>query len=248
MGRDVALTFCDQLRQARENAFRDAEAFDDIIHVVERLGSFLDGQIGDLGKYKEVIERAAEGSALAQEVPAQWRGLHVPFSLLYDIVKDARNDALHQGAFARHLTIHAVELSLVLEDAMRRSFDCPVVGDYMVRNPVFAELWQPISFIRQQMSANSYSFLPIKDAKGTWCLISDLELAGYLEATPGQRKQRLAEALSGTSITLQPAGRCKIDTTLQHAIGVLDRGPLLVFPEDEREQGPVGILTAFDVL
>ena len=44
-----------------------------------------------------------------------------PFSRLYDLVQDARNDALHQGAFARHLTIHAIGLALILEDALRSS-------------------------------------------------------------------------------------------------------------------------------
>src|SRR5688572_16048276 len=129
MDPSVVLTFCGQLRQAREAAFRDSEAFDEVIHVVERLGSFLNEEIGDLGKYKEDIENSARLSALAEEIPAKWRGIHVPFSLLYDLVKDARNDALHQGAFARHLTGHAIELALVLEDALRRSLDSPVVGD-----------------------------------------------------------------------------------------------------------------------
>jgi hypothetical protein len=115
---------------------------------------------GDRGE----IETVAGESALASEVPAQWRGIHVPFPLLYGIVKDARNEALHQGAFARHLTVHAIELSLVLEDAMRRSFENPVVGDFMVRNPVCAELWQPLSFVRQQMLTNLL-LLPSRQGK-----------------------------------------------------------------------------------
>src|SRR5437899_1265337 len=118
MDRSAVRTFCEQLCRARASALRDAEAFDEIIHVVERLGSYLVGKIGDLGKYKNKLAKLASNSALAG-VPDQWRGIHVPFSLLYDLVKDARNDALHQGSFARHLTGHAIELSLVLEDALR---------------------------------------------------------------------------------------------------------------------------------
>jgi hypothetical protein len=38
MERAAALVFADQLRIAREAAFRDAEAFDGIIQTVERLG------------------------------------------------------------------------------------------------------------------------------------------------------------------------------------------------------------------
>ena len=72
-------------------------------------------------------------------------------------MKDGRNDALHQGAFARHLTKHAIELAIVLEDVLSNDLD-PVVTDFMLRNPVCGEPWQPIAFLRQQMLANSYSF------------------------------------------------------------------------------------------
>jgi hypothetical protein len=71
MDRSVALTFCEQLRQARENAFRDSEAFDEIVHVVERLGSFLCKRIGDLGQYKRNLMEKARQSALAEDFPAQ---------------------------------------------------------------------------------------------------------------------------------------------------------------------------------
>lgn len=37
---------------------------------------------------------------------------------LYDLVEQGRNEALHQGAFARHLAEHAIELALALEDAL----------------------------------------------------------------------------------------------------------------------------------
>jgi len=56
MDRSAVHTFCEQLRQARDHAFRDSEAFDEIIHVVERLGSFLYKALGDLGSYKKDIE------------------------------------------------------------------------------------------------------------------------------------------------------------------------------------------------
>ena len=73
-------------------------------------------------------------------------------------LKDGRNDALHQGACARHLANHAVQLALVLEDALMPSE--PKVSDFMVRDAICAAHWQPISFVRQQMLANSFSYLP----------------------------------------------------------------------------------------
>jgi hypothetical protein len=83
MDRSAVVIFSDELREARENALRDSEAFDGMVHVVERLGSFLRGKITHLGDYKEKIQETAIGSALAEEVPGQRPDLHVPFSLLY---------------------------------------------------------------------------------------------------------------------------------------------------------------------
>jgi hypothetical protein len=249
MDRSAVITFSGQLREARENALRDSEAFDGIVHVVERLGSFLVKEIRNLGQYKKDILERAGSSPLAEDIPCQWRGIHVPFSLLYDLVTDARNDAVHQGAFARRLTGHAIELSLVLEDALRRSLDHPTVGDYMVCNPMSAELWQPISFIRQQMLANSFSFLPVKGAT-EWCLVSDSEIATYLGTDSSERRIRLAQTLLAAGIPLQRADFCAVDTPLKDALLKLDgsQRPLLVFREDGKQESLIGIVTPFDLL
>ncbi|MGH9786513.1 MAG: hypothetical protein ACRD88_20275, partial [Terriglobia bacterium] len=92
----ITRNFCEQLRDARASAFRDAEAFDEIIWVVERIGCFFCKRTGDLGKYQKNIETLAKESPLGEDVPARWRGIHTPFPLLYDLVRKARNDALHQ--------------------------------------------------------------------------------------------------------------------------------------------------------
>jgi hypothetical protein len=39
MERIAALTFADQLRVARESALKDGEAFDEIIHAIERMSN-----------------------------------------------------------------------------------------------------------------------------------------------------------------------------------------------------------------
>jgi len=249
MDRSAVIAFSGQLREARENALRDSEAFDDIIHVVERLGSFLDCKIGDLGRYKNKIGIRAGQSALAEAIPEKWPDVHISFSLLYELVRNARNDALHQGAFARRLTGHAIELSLALEDALRRSLDCPVVSDYMVRNPTCAELWQPISFIRQQMLASSFSFLPVKGAT-EWCLVSDSEIATYLGTDTKERKLRLAQTLEAARIPLRPAKLCAVDTPLDEALQMLDGSPrpILVCRKEGEQRALVGIITPFDLL
>ena len=249
MDRNAVIVFSGQLREARENALRDSEAFDGIVHVVERLGSFLSESITHLGHYREKIEERASQSALAEEIPSQWPDVHIPFSVLYELVRSGRNDALHQGAFARRLTTHAIELSLVLEDALRRSVESPVVSDYMARNPLCAEPWQPISFVRQQMLANSFSFLPVKMA-GEWCLVSDLEIATYLGTNNNERRQRLSHKLDKAGIGLYAARFCSIDTPLKDALYMLggDQRPLLVSLNNGDQQVLVGLLTSFDLL
>ncbi len=246
---EAARDFRLQLQQARENALKDAEAFDGILHVVERLGSFCLGSVEGLAKYQPKLEEVVERSPLATDIPAQWRNVHTPFSLLYGMVKDARNDALHIGASARHLTTHAIELALILEDALRMCEEGKYVSDYMIRDPVCAHLWQPVSFVRQRMLTNSFSYLPVEDAAGQWCLVSDLQVAKYLQDhTKSERKRRLATPLGkARGIALLPA-RCLNDRMpIGLALADFDGKPILVF-RDNAEAELVGILTAFDLL
>jgi hypothetical protein len=234
----AVLNFADQLRSAREAAIRDGEAFDVVIHATERLGSFLNGAIGDLGRYEEKLA----GLCLESEDNV----FITPFSLLFDLVKDARNDALHQGAFARHLTAHAIELALRLEDALRNRLPA-IVENYMVRNPTCAEFWQPIGLIRQQMLANSFSFMPVKAEDGQWRLLSDATLAVYLRENADERKKRMARRLKESGIDLNPATFVSEKAGLAEAALIVANGPLLVHHEDD-PMILVGILTAFDLL
>jgi CBS domain-containing protein len=249
--RIIAIFFSDQLRSARLAALADAESFDEIIHVVERLGSYLDGKLSDLGNYKGVLQDLALKSGLAKP-PGELRGLLTPFSELYDLVRTARNDALHQGAFARHLTKHAVELAIVLEDALSSDLE-PVVADFMVRNPICAELWQPVSFIRQQMLANSYSYVPVLGDGGVWQIVSDTSIARFLGLDrPGSsRKSRLMKTLRDAfqedSNLLEPAIDLPPDTKLCQALDRLKSTNVLLV-RDSRQGDLLGILTAFDLL
>jgi len=171
--------FADEFRIARETVLRDAEDFDEVIHSVERLGSFLLGKVDGLGGYCTLISELAYQSPLATEIPEQFPEFHLSFERLYELVKDARNDAMHQGASARRLAEHSVQLSLVLEDALRRGYEMEKVGEFMVRGPICAEIWHPISFIRQSMLTNAFSYLPVKK-DDVWFLVADLDVAGYL--------------------------------------------------------------------
>jgi hypothetical protein len=247
---EVRLYFRDQLREARAVALRDAEGFGEIIFVLERLGSVLSDEIG-LGKKADSIIKQANESSLAEIIPIQWRGLHTPFSTLYKLVKDARNTAMHEGAFARHLTTHAIELSIILEHALMKDLDR--VCDFMVRNPVSASLWQPLSFIRQSMLINSFSYLPVLVRNGdhVWKLISDLEVAHYLRSDDQSMRKRLAQSLQNaieqpSGIKLHSPKVCEPEFMVATLFTEWDGLPILVKTKDSNDL--IGIVTPFDLL
>jgi predicted transcriptional regulator len=245
--------FANQLRAARLAALADAEAFNEIIHVVERLGSYLYGRIANLGEYKDALSGLAVKSGLA-EPRDEFRKLLTPYAELYESVKDARNDALHQGAFARHLTRHAIELAIILEDALS-TYLKPIVSDFMVRDPVCAELWQPVSFIRQQMLANSYSYMPVLGDDKIWRTVSDVSIARFLglDRDGTNRKSRLAttlqDALKIVSDLLEDAIELSPGATRSEALDELkSKKTNVLLVRDSREVAILGILTAFDLL
>lgn len=258
LNREEALHFRDQFREARTVALRDAEAFHEILYTLERLGFLLKGEEGNLRRYQEPIEVEAEDSALSVEVPTRHRDWHTPFSKIYDLVEIGRNDALHQGAFARNLTAHATQLALVLEDALTNK--ATTIGDYMVREPVCAFPWQPVSFVRQQMLANSFSYLPTQwetERRTEWKLVSDFRLAQYLRVSndPREHKRRermaktVSEAVDEGELVLERAASCSSSATVEEALRLFsgDGRPLLVHHPTDRER-LMGIVTAYDLL
>jgi hypothetical protein len=80
MESERARYFRTELQKAREDALKDAEAFDGIIHVIEKLGQFLckpdEPKVG-LFQYQKDIEEVAKESALAAEVPSRFRNIHI---------------------------------------------------------------------------------------------------------------------------------------------------------------------------
>jgi len=193
--RESATFFVDQLRSARLAVLADAEGFEVIIHAIERLGSYLEGEMRGLDRYSCVLLKLAEKSDIS-ELSSIKRNFFTPVRDLYEWVTDARNDALHQGAFARLLTVQAIKLSIIFEDAVKNNMKKPlVVSDLMVTNPIRAELWQPVGFIRQQMLSNSFSYLPVF-FDGAWRIISDVSVAKYLGMDPNtNRKAQLSKVL-----------------------------------------------------
>lgn len=249
MDSEVASFFRDQFRQARAVALQDAEGFQEIIFVLERLGAYLIGQIKDLDKYRDALGTEALNSPLADDIPSRHNIWHSKFSAIYELVRVARNDALHQGAFARHLTNNVIHLALVVEDALMSNAN--TVGEFMVREPICASLWQPMSFIRQQLLKYSFTYLPLSSGnedQPRWSLVSDYRVAHYLRQ--GDRKTRLAKTLESAikeGLMLEQANTCFVDTGVGEALETSKGKPVLVMDGDRPER-LVGIVTPFDLL
>ena len=248
-GREARRRFRDELRAGRARTQRNAEGFGDIVRVVERLAQYRGANGSGLGHYASTVRNLAEESPLASALPQERRLYLEPFDVLFESTRRGRNLSVHEGAYARNVATHAVQLALILEDAMQATMT--TVQDFMVRNPTCAELWEPVALIRQKMLVNSYSSLPVfLPDRGTWHLVSDLAVARYLpRADWTARKKALAkrlEAAADEGLLLLPATVVDADGPATEVIGELTDRPVLV--TGERPDQILGILTAFDLL
>jgi len=136
--REYGLIFRNRLREDRMRALANAEDFIDIVRTLEELGQVLSGRTGiGLRAFEKELLELANGSRLA-EASRRAGGAHLTIDRLLHVVREARNDHVHMGAFARKAVSHAIELALIVEDALVSEGQ---VSDFMVRNPVTAELW-----------------------------------------------------------------------------------------------------------
>jgi CBS domain-containing protein len=229
--------FRDELRAARADVLRDAEAFDSVLFVIERLGQVVAGRQEALGRYRRLLADVLFDDTRRSE-----------FARIALIVNEGRNHALHQGAAARHLAQNCVSLAIMIEDSLSEGF--MQVSDFMVANPVCADLWQPLSLLRQAMLAGSFSYLPYLDGYKAPRLVSDHALVRYLRGdSVTLNKERLAESLS-TAVeagltTISPVVLAGSDSIAAALSRMHDDVPAVVVGPN----GAVtGIVTAFDLL
>jgi predicted transcriptional regulator len=244
------LFFRDQLRSARAAALADAEGFPAVLRVVEMIGQQLDGKISiGLKGYKTALTRLASASPLATDLPSNWPSCHTEFGALYDEMTQARNDAVHQGSYARTLCDHSVELSIILEDALMTDASC--VSQFMVRNVVEVKPWHPVSHVRQQMLTQAFSFLPIW-YDGAWNFIPEYSVARYLRTGWGNvRRERLvasvSAAVTASNLELLKAQTVGPDEPIKATLPLIGERPLLVI-DSEHADALVGMLTSSDIL
>lgn len=151
----------------------------------------MDQRTSTLGDYKDLLLQLARRADAAPDEDDE-RAIYTPLEVLFAAVKEGRNDAVRQGAYARHLVRHCVELAIHEEGLMA---DSRCVADFMVRKPASAEPWQPVALARQQMLTNSFSHLLIW-IDNQWHLLSDHAIARFLAASTNPR-QAVRERIAG---------------------------------------------------
>ncbi len=243
----AARYYRDELRKARAAVLEDSESYADPFHTLERLARFLDPTVFSLGKAAPIMCELAKKSPFADELSKKWPEFHRPYVSLFQAVRDMRNDVMHTGARARHLTRYAVEACLVLEDALNQYLNS--VADFMVPDVVMVELWQPVSLARQRMLEHSFTFLPVApDAAEQWRLIADHHIARYLGGMNSRRSERLAQpvgkAIQDLGLETYEAKILSPDTPIEKARQNMGDRPFLILSGRRL----VGIITAFDML
>ena len=247
------LFYRNRLRDARYAALADAEGFGAICFALEALGLRLLGEKGALGSYMDGIKNLARSSPTLNELTTPFPSKFKPFDALYAIVRTARNDAMHTGAYARHATREAIELCIGLEDALMSGV-AQTVGNLMVSTAIAVEPWQPVAHARQLMLMHSFSFLPVR-LGDAWHLVSELGLAKYLRE--GSKKLRLAEPIetahrSGMQlVTVGPNEllRPSMQVAAVLAAAPVQQGPLLWLVVDEhRQEHLAGVLSPFELM
>ena len=267
---EPALAFRNAIREARANVLADAEDFQSMIRLIERLANHLCGKDVSLGSKKARMSVLKLFGENAKEAGASAYGTSLlSASELYELSRHARNDAVHEGVFARNLSQHLVQLSILLEDALVDEALSPRIKHYMTSDPKTAEPWEQVKFVRQRMLANSYSHIPVRIEK-SWKILSDHGIAIYLWGNGAGVKSKLSCRLD-SAINAKSAGlpvesaksvapEDSVDSVLREHSEYIKRGLPLLVEEKIRANGDedgcgrkdenllIGIVTAFDLL
>lgn len=246
-----ALYFRDRLRSARYKALADSEGFSQMCYVIEELGSYLFPRGGGLGGYKPKIRGLLQANMQFLNITKTFPELFSSFDNLYETLRLARNDAMHTGVYARHATTAGVELCLIIEDALVAKFARTKVQDFVVRDPVAVECWQPVAYARRLMLEHSFSYLPIF-IDGKWKLISEMAVAKYFfRYEKNERQQGLGKLISeavqaDSPLSLIEATVVELNTDIQDVLeNAGNSHTLWVVANNDRL---IGVLSPFELM
>jgi hypothetical protein len=249
----------DELRAARYSALADSEGFLAICYALESLGLALLGRKADLGKYQPTLKQVAMQSVVLNELANSFPETFTQFDALFELVRTARNDAMHTGVYARHAAAAGIELCIGLEEALMNTKEThmprKLVKDYMVKSPIVVESWQPVAYARQLMLTHSFSFLPVK--LGEWKLVSETAMARYIQfgGKPGSDWAKLMgtsiEDAAGSGLKLLEAQVVGLDDEVHKLLTDLSDPqapePRLWLVVDQ-QQNLCGVLSPFELM
>lgn len=252
--KEECVYYRDVFRSARYAALADAESFSEICFALEALGLRLLGCQGDLGSYEDRIGLYASKSAIFNHLAMDALSGFKTFDALYEIVRNARNDVMHSGSYARHATEAAIELCIGLEEALMVDVT-KTVGDLMVKSPIVIEPWQPVAHARQLMLMHSFSFLPVR-IQEDWWLLSEVGLAKFLSTSKTVKRARLGQTIEASkdALELLPVDDNELLSATDSVKSVLQNakvknGPTLwLIVEKSRRNYLAGVLSPFELM
>jgi CBS domain-containing protein len=241
---EAARYFVQELRKARLDALANAEGWRPFVLILERLAKLLkNDQRTTLGQAKDCLVALA---CAGETTGSTCQPLATPTAVLVQLVVDGRNEEFHGGSAARRFVHHCVELSILLEDALKMKIDAKL-ENVMSPNPTCVETWQPVSYARRLMLENSFTWLPFR-ANDKWHCVSDHALVAFVHGDRARLGKSLDEATNGEpKLSVQVLATKDASIHIDgEVINLLSKGPLLVTSGTEKHV--VGIVTAFDLL
>jgi hypothetical protein len=168
----------------------------------------------------------------------------VKCSELFDTVLQARNMAIHDGAWVRHHSSRLVDLFILIEELMITGMQ--VAEQVMVRSPLEAKPWHRVAHCRNDMLSNSFSVLPILTGPERWELPSDEAIVQMVAGTTKKKRHDLLsktveDAVSSGDLVLTKASLCgprdpieKISRRTDWPLPVVDEEPSRLLPRAVR--------------
>ncbi len=211
-----------------------------VVHAIERLGRHLVPGGESLNDYQPAL------LDLVRRAELDIGDLDVRLFLL----RQTRNDAAHQGFYARNAAREAVLVALRLEEALNVGWS-DIELRHLMSAPITTQPGDTLGDVRRAMLEHAFTAIPAR-VNDRWCLISDRWLASELAGkTKEDRDALLRRKVIGLSadeverLEVEP----QADSTRIGALGAeLMNHPLILVVESTKRDVLVGVVAPADLL